>query len=387
MLNLFWRALALFWIAAPAASWAQNAPNKVPPPLQETYSASDRDYWSLAFSLDGHTLAAGTTGGVHILAVADGKISEERILKQYGHVDELLFDSRSRILVSRSHDHDTLIWETDSWSSLKFTIEDLAVGNLALRAASQKDAEAGTSCLALAHQGRGLRLWNLDKLRRKTHSVAQADVSSWGGVTLGHVTAVAWSGTTLLAGDDEGTLYRLPEAPAVVGKLQDDSVVLGRLIKSPPGGEAFRPHQGEITTIALAGKAQRCVTAGMDEKVRLWDLQRIPMTAPARRLAVPKPEWEITGQAAELSSDGKLLAVANAEGVGVYMASSGIALSWNPTSALGGRVVRLRFDPEGKILAGVLCRCSECAGGGAGGTAARLKRRLADHGGALLVWK
>jgi WD40 repeat protein len=239
MLKLFWRAALLSLIAAPAASRAQDQPRKVPPPLTEIYSASDREYSALAFSPDGHTLAAGGSGSVSLFAVADGKVSEEKHLKHYGRVDELLFDNAYKVLVSRTRDQDALIWELESWSSLKFTIEDQTVGNLAIRSASLKDGDPGTSCLVLANRGRGLRLWRLDKLRRKSHSVAQADVRSWGGVTLGHVTAVAWAGATLLAGDDEGVLYRLPDAASVLGKLDEQSLVLGTLLKSPQGGEAF----------------------------------------------------------------------------------------------------------------------------------------------------
>jgi WD40 repeat protein len=379
MMTLSWMALALL---APA----QDGAKKLPPPLQEVYSAADREYSALAFSPDGRTLAAGASGSVRVFTVDDGKFAEAKVLRQYGRVDELIFDLAHNVLVSRSRDQDALVWELDSWAPVKFAIEDLAVGGLAIRSASQQDCDPGTSCLALANRSRGLRLWRLDSLRRKPRSVAQADVRSWGGVTLGRVTSVAWAGSTLLAGDEEGYLYRLPDARSAVGKLDEAAVVLGRIVKSPSGGHAFRPHDGEVTAIALADAARRCVTSGMDGKVRLWDLQKIPMTAPARRSPAFKPEWEIDGQAAEISSDGKLLAVANAEGVGVYLASSGIALSWNPASGRGGRVVRLRFDPDGKHLAGLVCRCSDCAPGN-GVAVVRLKRRLADHGGALVVWK
>src|SRR5204863_7845778 len=124
-------------------SWAQDGPKKVAPPLKEIFSASDRDYSTLAFSPDGRTLAAGASGSICLFAVADGKFAEERVLKQDGRVDELLFDNAYRVLVARSRDQDARIWELDSWSPLKFAIDDQAVGNLAIRSAAQKDLDPG----------------------------------------------------------------------------------------------------------------------------------------------------------------------------------------------------------------------------------------------------
>ncbi len=366
-------------------AWAQDAPKK-PPPLQEIHSAADREYFSFAFSPDARFLAAGAAGSVRLLYEAGGKFTEAGVLNQKGRVDDLIFDPAVKILISRSRDQDALVWDTDGWAPLKFATEDLTGGGLALRAGAQKAREEVCSCAVLSNRTRGLRLWMTNGLRRKSRSVAQVDVRDWADVSLGHVTAVAWDGAALLAGDDQGYLYRLPDARKLVEKLDDSTVVLGKIAQSPANAHVFQPHLGEVTAIGLAAKARRCVTAGMDGKVRLWDLEKIAPMAPGRKAAIIAPEWEIAGQAAELSADGKYLAVADADGVGVYQAASGVALSWNPTRVAGGRVVRLRFDADGKHLAGILCRCTECGQGGAI-EVVRPHRRMSDHGGVLVIWK
>jgi len=378
-------AVAILTTIAQALAAAQDGPRKLPPPLHEVFADSEREYYSLAFSPDAGTLAAGAGGAVRILTVG-GEIVEAKVLKQHGRVDDLLFNASARVLISRSRDQDALVWETDSWAPVKYSIRDFDVGGLAIRAGTRRECDPSASTLVLSNRARGLRLWGLDGLRGKPRSVAQIDVRTWEGITLGRVTAVAWAGPALLAGDDQGYVYRLPEAQKLLGKLNERDLVLGGIVGSTVGIGMFRPHQGEVTAIALAAEAQRAVTAGMDEKVRLWDLAKIPGVGAPRGRAAPEPQWEIAGQVAEISPDGRLLAVADAEGVGVYQAASGVALSWNPTVVRGGRVVRLRFDPGGKLLAGILCRCPECVPG-KGGAVSRARRRLADHGGRLVMWK
>jgi WD40 repeat protein len=358
---------------------ALAAAQKLPPPLQELVADASQEYASAAFSPKGGVLAAGANGVVRILTIPDrGKVGEAKVLKQRGRVDELLFDAAGGVLVSRSRDQEALVWQTDTWAPVKFALEDAAFFGPAM--------PLPASSLVLADRSRGMRLWGVDGLARKPRAVVQKEVREWGGVGLGHVTSVAGAESTLLLGDDQGYLYRLPDPSRIFGELPVTPQVGSIVPQSAARALLFRPHAGEISSIGLAVKAGRCVTSGMDGKVRLWDLSTIPPTAPNGRPVALAPQWEIDGQAAELSVDGKLLAVANGDGVAVYVAASGTMLSWNPTAASGGRVVRLKFDGAGKALAAIVCRCAEC-GPANRVELIRLKRRLVDHGGGLVLWR
>ncbi len=350
------------------------------PPLKEALAAADREYFSIAFSPDGRTLAAGGSRFVRLLAVPadDGKVADAGALSQAGRVDEILFEPAGRFLVTRSRDQDALVWETGGWSTVRYALEGITV------------AEAGESgWLPLAERTKGLRLWRLEGLGGKRRFVEQAQVRDCMGVQLGHVTALAGTGRPLLVGDDQGYLTRVPEMRALFAREQASRLAGAppRVARSPAAAGVFRPHAGEIVSLSLTADGKLCVSAGLDGKVRLWSVEKIPAPdASARPAAPPPPGWEVAGHAAELSRDGKLLAVADAEGVGVYHAASGLPLSWNPTRGANGRVVRLRFSPDGRRLAGILCRCGDCAGGERVQVISA-RKRLAEHGGVLVVWR
>jgi len=367
-----WAILAV--VLAPGGVRAQAG--KPSPPLRELHRSADRPYVSLAFSADGRFFGAGAEGAVKILCAEDDGFADVTLLRPRGRVDELIFDYGADVLVSRSRGLDPVVWDAATWTPLRYAVDDQAFGDLALRENRQDTLDPGASCLVLSHRQRGLRLWTLQGLRGASATVVQQDLSEWKGLPLGRVTAIAWGDDALVAGDDRGQVTRMPEARKLLDKLDTTALVLGTITRGQADAGRFRAHQGEVTAVGLASEAERCVTAGTDGKVRLWDTRKIPG---GTRTSAVAPEWEIPGLTAEISPDGKLLAVAHDAGVAVYHAGAGLRLAWNPTP--GARAVRLRFDPTGDRLAAILCRCAECR------TGAATRRPLADHGGELLIWK
>jgi WD40 repeat protein len=390
MMSLRW-VVGLICLLAPVLSAAaQDPPKTPPPPLKEALVLSDREYASFAYNSDTTRLALGTDGGVRILQVASPDAVqgvEIRQLKHPGRVTEVSFEAQARIFVSRSRDQDVQIWDQEKWQPVKFAVEDRAAADfLGGAALMPKGGDSDSASLILLNQARGFRVWMLDGLKEKRRHVFQAEVRDWNGVSLGHITAVAAIDKDLLAGDDQGYLFRLPDVRSLVRKVDDGQPerLLGKLFKTAEAAHIFRPHSKEITSISMSGEAQRCLTAGRDGKVRLWNLGSVPHLIVNRGGDVPKPEWELDGRLTDLSRDGRMIAVADDDGVGVYQASSGIALSWNPVPK--GRIVRLGFSPNGKFLTAIVCRCVECTPG-EGVAVVRPRRRQADHAGTLVQWK
>lgn len=383
------------WVAGlavlltPSLAASQEPAKKPPPPLKEVYVAADREYASFAYSSDSSRLAMGTDGGVRVLAVAAPDAVqgvEIKQLKHPGRVHDVFFEPQTKVLISRSRDQDVQVWDVEKWLPIKFAVEDRAAADFVSPALLAKGGDSDSAHLFLLNQARGLRVWSVDGLREKRRHVVQSDVRDWNGVSLGHITAIASVEKDLLIGDDQGYLSRLPNVRSVVQKTPDHEAerVLGRLFKTAESARIFRPHEKEITSIAMAAEAHRCLTAGRDGKVRLWNLDNVPPCTVLRNVTVVKPEWELDGRLTDLSRDGKMIAVSDDQGVGVYQAESGIALSWNPIPK--GRIVRLGFSPHGKFLTAIVCRCMDCASGD-GIAAVRPRRRQADHAGTLVMWK
>jgi len=119
--------------------------------------------------------------------------------------------------------------------------------------------------------------------------------------------------------------------------------------------------------------------------VNLWMLDKFPSpNDPPRPAKELEPVWSLPGYVAEMSPNGKVVAIADRAGVTVYEVETGKPVSFNPTVQTGGRVVRLRFSPNGAMLAAVVCRCGDCA---AGEKMISYRKTLLEHGGDLVVWK
>ncbi|MFN3485552.1 MAG: WD40 repeat domain-containing protein [Planctomycetota bacterium] len=371
------RSALAAWILAACAAQAQE--ERKPPPLRTAFSLGDRAYRTFAWSADGVFLAAGAEGALRIRDLRAPR-PLETLLPADGRVEQLFFDAGANILVARTSAWQPRLWDARSWKPVRFALEDLNAGGLALRASWQSDDPSIP--LVLVNPSRGIRLWRIGPPRGNLRCILQIDLRDWAGKALRGVTTATWADAALLLGSQEGIVYELPEVRSLLTQTNpDDAVILGRLAGSSEKSRLLRLHRGAVSLLAPTADGARFVTAGADGKVRLWNPDRFPEGRP-RKPAEPEPEWEIPGHAADLSPDGRIFAVADAEGVGVYHAGSGAALSWNPARSLGGTVVQLRFSPDAKALAAIVCRCRGCAAGGA-----RPGLRGGDHAGEVVVWK
>lgn len=370
------RTLAV-WILAAVSVWAQEERN-LPAPLQTAFSLGDRAYRTVAWSAD-HTLVAGSADGTLRILNLGAPQPLGTLLAAGGRVEQLFVDARTNLLVARTSAWQPRLWDALSWKPVQFTLEDLNAGGLALRASWQNPDPSAP--LVLAHPSRGIRLWRIGSPGDNPRRILQIDLRDWTGVALRGVTAATWVETALLLGSHEGKAYHLPGLKFLLAPTNSDSMVLGRLAEPFEKARVLKLHRGALSSIVPSAGGTRIVTAGADGKVRLWDPRRFNEAA-ARKPIEPEPEWEIPGHVADLSADGRLFAVADAQGVGVYHAASGTALSWNPVRSLGGRVVQLRFSPDAKALAAIVCRCRSCAARGA-----RPDFPAGECAGEVVVWK
>lgn len=372
--------IALIVLLSPLPARAQE----LPPPLREIHSSADRAYLSMAFSPDGGALAAGATGVIRILSMEHERCAATTLLKHPAAVDQLAF-ADDEVLISGGDTGPIRAWDRRSLSPVRFGIEDMDFGTLGIRAGLQKELDPCSASLAWAHPQRGLQMIGIAGMRTSSPSLRRLQIGSWGRFALGRVTAHAWTESTLLAGDDHGFLHRLVEVKKNFKSLDEATVVIGKHARPQETGGVFQPHRGAITAIIPMANGERLLTAGLDGKVRLWEMEKIRFSVDRRNPPSADAGWEIEGWAADLSPDGALVAAAGADGLGVYQVLTGVALSWNSTSVLGGRVIRLHFAPSGTMLAAIVCRCRECLD--PRGRAAAPPRRLADHGGRLVILK
>ncbi len=365
------------WILAAGAVPAQEE-RKPPPPLATAFSLADRAYQTVAWSAPGPALVAGAEG---LLRVRDlrPRAAADRLLPADGPVEQLFFDAATNLLVARTNAWQPRLWDTRSWKPVRFVLEDLDAAGLAVRASWP--SEDSSAPLVLANPSRGTLLWRIGRRRGNARPILQIDLRDWAGAAFGKVTAAAWAEAALLVGNEEGRVHYLPEMRSLLAPTDDGPVILGRVVGGPLEQlRILNLHRGAVSFIAA--RNTKLVTAAADGKVRLWSLEGLPEKRPPRRPIDLDPEWEIDGHAADLSPDGQFLAVADAEGVGVYHASSGVAIAWNPVRPLKGKAVRLRFSPDGRLLAAIVCRCRDCAAGDA-----RPGLRGRDHAGEVVVWK
>lgn len=379
------KALAISLLMALAGTVADGQEREKLPALRPVYTASDEKTTALRFSPDGKLLALGGPATVRILS--GDSFKETKRLTQQGLVDELVFDPSGKHLFSRSRDEDTVLWETASWTRPKFALE---TGPLLSdpRTVPAPDSKDWTP---LPDRARGFRLWNLEGLEGKRKWAARATILDCVGILLDRVTALASGDTLLLLGDEDGHLLKVPwnrvslVGPELQRSPRGGPTLPAPKVRSAAAARLYRAHEGEISSISVSSDRRFVATGGRDGKVNLWLLDKVPSPGdPLRPAKEYEPVWSLPGYVAEMSSNGMVVAVADRLGVTVYEVATGKPVSFNPTVQTGGRVVRLRFSPNGAMLAAVVCRCGDCA---AGERMVAYRKTLLEHGGDLVVWK
>jgi len=372
---------ALSLLLAASAARAQEEKSKTPP-LELAYSADDREHVAIRFSPDGRLLAAGGSGFIRLFSVPSSDTDvwkEEKLLSQRGIVNDLRFTVSGRELVARSRDDGWVVWDVAEGKRAKYSVDDPVNGTGITNFITE-------GWLVLPKRHTGVELWQVgDALPRRNRSVMRVDVISASGVQLGRITGRAATEAELFLGDDDGYLIRTTVGSVLYGLLGDPRSP-NAVARSARSIDAFKPHDGAVTSVILTPDHAFCATAGVDNKVHLWVTNQIPSpdAKTGRRPVVPKPKWTVPGYAVEMSRDGKLLAIAEPDGVGVYNVASGSRVSFNPTRDRKGLAVRVAFSPDGRRLAAVLCTCVQCRPGSAGFVKGK---QFDDHGGTLFVWR
>lgn len=336
-----------------------------PPPLEEKRIDLPGPCFCIAFGPDG-ALAVGLRHGVGVIP----REGAPKLLRHRNLVGKLVHFPAIRAYIAHDLRNRALAWDAASLRPLRTVVDDPSIlgGILSDRTVSISETKA-PGCLALPHPTRGIRLWAPRRSRLDRLDVGERHLRMIGGTKLDRVTASVVAGDMLFLGNGKGEILRVSQP----GGLFESPPSLNARSSPSPGVTRLHAHQGSVTAIAVTPDGRLCLTAGSDEKVRVWKLD------PSSTHVPKKPEWEVAGHAAALSPDGRFLAVADRRGMGVYHAGSGISISWNPVPPRDGRIVRLRFGPDAGAVYGIVCSCTACLSGP--------RRPEVIHGGALIRWK
>lgn len=390
--------------------------------ISPKFTSTDRGFVGINFTPDGSSLAVCGEGFAEILDLATLKTSKS--FKLRGLIDEVAFDPAMRVMVARGKAVDTMLMDTETWIQVKARVK-LPVGTFETRpwlaglppaGASvdgpsarlmsngvQTNSDAWSadrwvrfaenplgSCpaafsadgrwLALANGQKGIRLWDMTSYWRRKDILEFPDFAEG---RLEHANALAFHARYLILGEENGYV-----TPLVLQRWEAQAA--GTLDPSTGPSvtrrdhDAFRRHSGHVTSVSFSPDGLRCFSAGLDEKVCAWSLDQIVSPNPA------KPEWTVPGHYALLAPDGAQLAVAEEKGIRIYDVARRALSGWIPTDPKAGRLVRLRFNPTGSLLASVSCACEDCVPRkGDDVSLASYKnrpRRVHQHGGRLDIW-
>lgn len=377
------------------------------------YSATDRVYVGINYSPDGTELAVSGNEFVDVLDAGKYRVSDH--LQFRGLVDEAVFDPKMRTLVIRGKLIDTLFLDTSGWERMKLLVRR---GGPTHEASPGLDSTATLSngysgpsstwsaqrwlkfaeypvgsCpaawssdgrwLAVANGHIGVRICDTTTVWTRQHEIVEYPDFSGGLVE--HANALLFHRRYLFVGEEHGAITPLPlrqwEDLAGLG-AREEPVFKASVIKRDH--EAYRRHAGHITSLSMTPDGLTFVSGALDEKVSLWTLDQLVAPAAAT------PEWTVKGHYAALDREGRLLAVAEDGGIRGYDLERRRELFWIPVDPRTGRVVRLRWNPNGSALAAISCVCEYCVprkGDDVSLASYKPKpRRVHQHGGALQIW-
>lgn len=387
-------ALALLLAGLPGLAQENPAPGPV-------HSATDRAYVGINYSPDGTQLAVSGSEFVQILDTSRHRPVEH--LKFRGLVDEAVFDPKTRALVIRGKLIDTLWLDTDDWSRMKVSSRRggptipwrtdngaWTVPGHRLMAYAEYPLgscpaawSADARWLAVANSREGIRICDTAAVWTKPREVVEYPDFSEG--LLEHANALLFHPRYLFVGEEHGfiTPLALRQWMDLASlKLEEQQTFKRSLTKADHA--AYRRHEGHVTSLSMTPDGNTVVSAGQDGKVCVWTLDELvsPTTA--------TPEWTVSGHYAALDREGRLLVVAEKDGIRGYDLERRRERFWWPVEPRTGLVVRLRVNPNGGSVASISCTCEDCVPRkGDDVTLASYKtkpKRVHQHGGALQIW-
>ncbi|MGW0435459.1 WD40 domain-containing protein [Micromonospora sp. NPDC003197] len=268
---------------------------------------------SVAFSLDGKTLATGSRDmTVRLWDVATGK-SAAALTGHTESVESVAFSPDGKILASGSGDKTVRLWDVASGATT----------------ATLTGHNGWITSVAFSPDGRTLATGNGDDT-----------VRLW-EVASGRTTAILTDDGDL---DDDGWVSSVAFSPD--GKLlatagNDDTVRLWD-VATRRTTRILTGHSASVESVVFSPDGKTLATAGSDGTMRLWDAATGTATA------------TLTGHSASVESvafspDGKTLATAGSdETVRLWDAATG---GNSATIGHGGPVIGVVFSPDGKTLA------------------------------------
>ena len=199
-----------------------------------------RDYvYALAYSPDGHTLAAGTgnhDGTVWLLDAATGKLARRLVIPR-GYVTSLAFSADGQTLASK-HQNETRIWDVPT-GKLRRTVAGVAMEIAPAALSPDGRAIAGGD----AHAG-NLRTWD---------TATGMELRAFAGHRRG-VYGVAYS----------------PDGMSLASAGADNTV---RLWEAATGKQLWQAeHEGWVQFAAFSPDGRTVASGGSDGRVYLWEV-------------------------------------------------------------------------------------------------------------------
>ncbi|GAA4624689.1 hypothetical protein GCM10023196_025840 [Actinoallomurus vinaceus] len=280
-------------------------PASTAPRLAAAMTAGSGEIYTVAFSPDGHTLAAGGADhSVRLWSLPDRRLTATLTGHAYA-VFTAAFSPDGRTLATAGYDGKVLLWSGDGRTRLA-TLD--THGNSVSALTFSPDGGV------LASAGDAVRLWSVPD-HRSAGALPTRGESLFTAAFAPHGSTLATAGTWAIRLWDTAR----PGSPVIVTRLT--SLVVGM---------AFSPD------------GRLLAAGGYDGRVRLWDVVTHRLVA-----SLPGLPGRVNGVA--FSHDGRLLACAGGDSVLLWN-----ALTRTPVATLtprSGVVDAVAFSPDGRTLA------------------------------------